>query len=155
MHTAQRTLLTSLLLAAAGVALLGCKSADKPASASFASVRIAGHTRTQIRNVTMSVFQDEGYVLAGVDGSDLVFEKEGSTWDRVAYGNWIDDKPVWVRVKVSLVPLSEGVFRLQCQAFKVRDKGDAVFEEELRLRGNRSKPYQAVLDKVLGQLGRS
>ncbi len=154
MKTPPRMLLATLLWAAAGVVLLGCKSADKPASGSFASVQILGHTRQEIRAATLSVFQQDGFAPVGVEGVDLVFEKEGSKWDRIAYGNWIDDKGVWVRVRVSLVPLPAGVYRLQCQAFKVRDKGDAVFEEEVRLRSNRSKPYQALLDKVLGRLGR-
>jgi len=145
-------LLTSMLLASASIGLIGCKSLDKPESASFASVRIQGHTVEQIRAATVVVFQQDGYTPVDVGRSEMVFEKQGSRWDRIAYGNWIDDASVWVRVRVSVVPLSEGVFRLQCQAFKVRDKGDAVFEEQVRLRNNRSKPYQALLDKVLGQL---
>ena len=59
-----------------------------------------------------------------------------------------------MRVRVSVVPVSDGVFELRCQAFRVQHKGDAVFEEEVRLKKNRSKPYQALLDKVPGQLAR-
>ena len=143
-----------MLLATAGAGVIGCKSLDKPHSASFASVQIQGHTAEQIRAATVVVFEQDGYAPADVGRSEMVFEKQGSRWDRIAYGSWIDDDAVWVRVRVSMVPLSEGVFRLQCQAFKVRDKGDAVFEQQVRLRNNQSKPYQALLDKVLGQLGR-
>lgn len=66
------------------------------------------------------------------------------------------DRPasVQVRVRVSAVPVFDGVLELQCQAFRVQHKGDAVFEEEVRLKQNRSKPYQALLDKVPGQLAR-
>jgi hypothetical protein len=145
-------LLTSILLAAASTAVIGCKSLDKPESASFASVQIPGHTAEQIRAAMVVVFQQDGYTPVNLERPEMVFEKQGSKWDRIVYGSWIDDAAVWVRVRVSVVPLSDGVFRLQCQAFKVRDKGDAVFEEQVRLRNNRSKPYQALLDKVLGQL---
>jgi hypothetical protein len=36
----------------------------------------------------------------------------------------------------------------------VRDKGDATFEQQVRLKNSHSKPYQALLDKVLGQVNR-
>ena len=148
-----QNLAINILVAAASVVLIGCKSLDKPNSASFASVRIQGHTAEQIRAATVVVFQQDGYVAVG-GRSEMVFEKEGSRWDRIAYGSFVDDASVWVRVRVSVVPLSEGVFRLQCQAYKVRDKGDSVFEQQVRLKNNHSKPYQALLDKVLGQVNR-
>ena len=147
-------LLASLLAAAASTALIGCKSLDKPDSASFASVRIQGHTAEQIRAATVVVFQQDGYTAVNVPRPEMVFEKEGSRWDRIAYGSFADDAAVWVRVKVSVAPLSDGAYRLQCQAFKVRDKGDRAFEQEVRLRNNRSKPYQTLLDKVLRQVNR-
>ena len=149
-----QTVLASMLLATASTALIGCKSPAKPESASFASVQIQDHTAEQIRAATVVVFQQDGYTPVDVGRAGMVFEKQGSRWDKIAYGSWIDDSGVWVRVRVSVVPLSEGVFRLQCQAFRVRDKGDAVLEEQVRLRNNRGKPYQALLDKVLGQLKR-
>jgi hypothetical protein len=146
--------LASVVAAAAITALMGCKSLDKPDSASFASVRIQGHTAEQIKAATVVVFQQDEYTPVNIEGAHLVFEKEGSRWDRIAYGSWVDDSAVWIRAKVSVVPLSDGVFRVQCLAFRVRHKGDAIFEEEVRLRNNRSKPFQALLDKVLGQLNR-
>jgi hypothetical protein len=139
---------------AAGLGLVGCSSLHQPASASFASVRIQGHTAEQIRGATVVVFEQDGYALARVQSAEIVFEKEGSQWDRIAYGSWVDNGPVWIRVRVAMVPLANGAFRLQCQACRVRDKGDPAFESEVRLKNNRSKPYQALLDKVLGQLGR-
>ena len=154
MKAGSRILLATLLWAAAGAVLLGCKSLDKPAAVSFASVQISGHTSKQIHTATMAVFAEDGYAAASVGRSELVFEKVGSKWDQISQGSWVDENPVWVRVRVSLVPLSDGVFWLQCQAFRVRDKNDTVPEDEVRLSNNRSKPYQALLDKVLARLGR-
>jgi hypothetical protein len=34
----------------------------------------------------------------------------------------------------------------------VRHKGEATYEEVVRLKNNRSQPYQALLDKVPGRL---
>jgi hypothetical protein len=152
MKPAKRILLGSLLLATAGLALLGCKSLNEPLSASFASVQITNHTPLEIRAATLAVFQQEGFAPAKAELPEMVFERQGSKWDNIAYGNWVDANEVWSRAKVSVVPLSGGVVRLQCEAFQVRDKGDKVFENEVRLRNSRSKPYQALLDKVLDRL---
>ena len=84
----------------------------------------------------------------------MVFEKEGSRWDQIAYGSWVNDASVWLRVKVSMVSLSADTFRLQCLAYKIRNKGDPLTEDKVRIRNNHSKPYQALLDKVLGQVNR-
>lgn len=148
-------LLNCLLTVTVSTVLVDCKSLDKPDSASFASVRIQGHTAEQIRAAAVVVFQQDGYMAAEIKPTQMVFEKEGSRWDQIAYGSWVNDAPVWIRVRVAMVALSADVYRLQCLAFKVRNKGDALSEDEVRLRNNHSKPYQALLDKILGQLHRS
>jgi hypothetical protein len=146
------TLLAGALATTAGTAVTGCKSLSEPASDSFASVQIQGHTVEQIRAATVVVFQEDGYRSANERRGEMVFEKEGSQWDKIAYGSWIDDEAVWIRVKASVVSSANGAFRLRCQAYRVRNKGDPVFEEVVRLKNNRSKPFQALLDKVAGQL---
>src|ERR1035441_2155206 len=111
-----QNLAISILVAAVSIVLIGCKSLDKPDSASFASVRIQGHTPEQIRAATVVVFRQDGYAAVGGQRSEMVFEKEGSRWDQIAHGSWVNDAPVWLSVKVSMVPLSDGTFRLQCLA---------------------------------------
>ena len=154
MNPTLRSLATGIFVAVAGIGLLGCKSLNKPASASFASVRIEGHTAEQIRAASVVVFQQGGYTVADGLRSEMVFEKEGSRWDQIAYGSWVNPAPVWIRVKVSMIPLSDDAFRLQCQAYKVRNKGDPLAEDQIVIRNRNSKPYQTLLDKVLGQLNR-
>jgi hypothetical protein len=149
-----QNLATGVFVAAAGIALIGCKSVNKPASAGFASVRIQGHTAEQIRAASVVVFQQDGYTVVDDHRTDMVFEKEGSRWDQIAYGSWVNEAPVWLRAKVSMVPLSDDTIRLQCQAYKVRNKGDPLTEDQVRIGNGHSKPYQALLDEVLAQLKR-
>ena len=149
-----QNLATSIILGAASITLIGCKSLNEPDSASFASVRIQGHTVEQIRAATVVVFQQEGFTAAGVQRAELVFEREGSRWDQIAYGSWVNEAPVWLRVRASVVPLSADTFRLQCLAYKVLNKGDPLAEEQVRIGHSHRKPYQELLDKVLGQLKR-
>jgi hypothetical protein len=145
---------TGIWVAVAGLALLGCKSMNKPASASFASVRIQGHTAEQIRAASVVVFQQDGYTVVEGRRSEMVFEKEGSRWDQLAYGSWVNEASVWLRAKVTVVPLYDDTYRLQCQAYKVHNKGDPLAEEQVRIGNSHRKPYQTLLDEVQGQLNR-
>jgi hypothetical protein len=154
MKSSAQLLAASLALVILSPALIGCKSLDKPNSESFASVRILGHTPAQIRAATVVVFQQAGFVAARMEGEEMIFEREGSRWDQIAYGSWVEGGSVWVRARVTLVPMTDGYHRLACQAYQVRGKGDPVFEEQVRMKKNRSKDYQDLLVKVVGQLNR-
>jgi hypothetical protein len=131
----------------------GCRSTHPSDPDQFASVDIQGCTPLQIRLATVQVFQDSGYQVSEATPAKLLFEKKGTGMNNFAYGNWME-QPVWVRVKAAIVPLSEARFRLQCDAFMVRDRGGAT-EEEIRLHHYQSGPYQELLVKVAHQLNPS
>jgi hypothetical protein len=133
----------------AGGLTLGCRSTSQPPEARFASVTITNRPREQIRETTLRVFGEAGYATAGLVFLDeMVFERRGGTGTKLAYGNWMGGTPVWVRVKAKIVPVTPGVFRLQCNAFVVRDKGDLRIEDETRLANYRGGPYQKLLNEV-------
>lgn len=130
---------------------LGCQSADKMVSASFASVVISGNTPGQIRDAVVEIFRENGYKAAQTDPAGLIFEKEGSRMNNFAYGSWLGGTPVWFRVKAAIVPVGEMTFRLHCKAYMVQDKGGAT-EEEVELSRYRSGPYQKLLNEVAKHL---
>lgn len=133
--------------------ITGC-GATKPASASFASVIISGQEPEAITKTTVAVFQEDGYAASAADGQ-LIFDKEASRMTNVAYEGLVGSHygaQTLVRVKVSLVDLGAGAHRLQCQAYVVKDAGDAFFAEEQKLANVRSRPYQNLLDEVASRL---
>lgn len=125
----------------------GCQSLTAPASESFASVKIGGHTRQEVTAATIKVFEKNGYETAGA-GPDIVFEREGSKWDQIAFGDNVGGGTVINRVRAQVVDLGGGVCRVQCLAYVVRDPGSMV-EDEVRLRARRSGPYREMLDEVV------
>lgn len=131
----------------------GCRSTDEPVSASFASVLLSGNTPGQIRDATVAVFVDNGYKARQTGPDAMVFEKEGSRMSNFAYGSWLGDSPVWIRVKASAVPTGEMKCRLSCTAYLVRDIGSAA-EEELPVSHLHRGPYQKLLDEVARRLAR-
>jgi len=144
--------LVGALLAVGGAVFgSGCQSSGKPDSASFASVEIRGWGTTQIEETTTAVFLEHGYSLkSGLAG--LKFEKEGTRTDQAAYGGWLDEGRVKIRVRAEVVPLGAGLYRLQCKAWMVKNPGDAHFEEETKLTNLSSRPYHKLLDEVAGRL---
>lgn len=140
---------STVLLALAVVALSGC-GATKPASASFASVDIEGHTFKEIQNAAGEVFQEDGYTVQ-VRGNEMKFEKEGSRAKQLAYEGFTGG-PVNLRVLGQIVQIAESTYRFQCQAYVVKSPGDPTFEEVIKLQNVRSRPYQDLCDKIAKKL---
>ena len=132
----------------------GCGT-GKPASASFASVNIPGKTPEDICKTAAAVFQEDGYVCRALAPASMVFEKEGTKGQSLAYGGVVDTyygSTTVVRVRAQLVDIGAGSYRLQCKAFMVRKAGDSFYEDESPLTNIRSGPYQKLLNKVAKQL---
>lgn len=128
--------------------LTGCRTTV--GSSGFASVEIQQHSTEEILQTTAAVFRDDGYTLRSADGGRLVFERHGSTVNRVVYGSWGND--VVLRVSTQIVPLTPASSRLQCQASMVRHAGDRVLEDEQLLANFRSAPFQSLLNETARRL---
>jgi hypothetical protein len=148
-------------LLAGGLVLLcaalssGCRSAGKPASASFASVVIAGRSVEEIQQAAVAVFQGDGYRAPRAAGGDMIFEKEGSRKNQIAYAGPVGahyGEQVIVRVRAQIVELGASSDRLQCKAYMVRNANDSFFADEIPLPNRRGRPYQKLLDEVARRL---
>jgi hypothetical protein len=146
---------TALVLSIIGALVTGgCRTSD-PASASFASVNISGKSPQEICQTTAAVFQENGYQVGSLTPSNMVFQKEASQGQSLAYGGVVDThygSKTAVRVKALVVDLGAGTYRLQCKAYMVRNAGESIFEDESPLMNFRSGPYQTLLDKVAQRL---
>jgi hypothetical protein len=132
--------------------MMGCRSTEKSPKP-FASVTITGNTPGQIREAATDVFHSNGYHASEPAPGKLLFEKRGGAMSNFAYGSWLGDDPVWIRVKALIMPAGEMTYRLQCSAFMVRDRGGAT-EEEVALTRLHHGSYQKLLDEVANRLTR-
>ncbi|HRT10777.1 MAG TPA: hypothetical protein P5233_20525 [Candidatus Paceibacterota bacterium] len=144
--------LAGLLAVSLAVFLGGCSSPEKGSSNGFASVTIRGNTPGQISEAAIAVFTEAGYTVVVPGRTRLVFEKQGSSMNNLAYGSWLGDTPVWIRVRASVVPAGEATYRLECRAWMVRDHG-ANLEEEVKVSSLARGTYQKLLDEVARRLG--
>ena len=127
----------------AGVAgLTGCKSTDSADSGNMASVNISGHTDAEIKQAAAKVFLWNGYQQV----NPLTFEKQGTSWDKMAYGGW-SSNPVWIRMRINVTPGEAGQTILACDAYAVVDRGEGSMEEEKKL----FTSYRSECKKILDQ----
>jgi hypothetical protein len=153
-HTKRTCPSAIAFIALSAVLGAGCRS-SQPTSASFASVVIPGKTPEEICRTTAAVFQEDGYQAAVVSPGKMVFQKEGSRGQSLAYGGVVDTHEgavTLVRVRAQLVDLGAKGYRLQAQAYMVRNANDSFMEDESALLNIRSGPYQKLLDKVADRL---
>jgi hypothetical protein len=129
--------------------ITGCATHEKPPY--LASVEIQGNTPWQIITAVEKVFTDNGYHAAGNAGGRLLFEKPGSGMNKFAYGDWVGDTQVWIRVKLNIASIGEARHRLECVAVLVKDKGGST-EEEIKISSMHHRPYQKLLDDVAAKL---
>jgi hypothetical protein len=155
----QRSLLSTMVaggtLTLLALAFAGCGSLSGPGSASFASVTIHNHSADDIVNTTANVFAADGYRGAMGGSGQMVFEKEASRATTISREGLVASSSgaqTINRLKVELVPLSGGAYRLQCKAFMVTGGSDPFFQDEVPVTNIRSGPYQSLLNKVVKQL---
>jgi hypothetical protein len=144
----------SALMLSLGLVATGCSSFSGSGSGSFASVTIQNHTMEEIGTATAQVFGKDGY-RGGMGGGSMVFEKEASratSFSREGIVNASYGAQTINRVRVEIIPLSDGSFRLQCKAFMVTGGSDPFFQDEVPVMNFRSGPFQKLLNKVAKQL---
>src|SRR5689334_21278153 len=76
----------------------GCRSTP-----SAGSVQIRGNTPGQISLVAADVFRENRYDIVQLQPNRVVAEKRGSRMNEFAYGDWMGDAPVWVRIELSIL----------------------------------------------------
>jgi hypothetical protein len=124
---------------------------DKPASASFASVIIVNQAPEKIRQITIAVFQENGYQIFPQSDGSLVFERQATRREQIDYAGFAgahEGETVVIRVRVQIRAKDSGAYWLECKAYAVRNPGQPVFEQTTALFNFQSGSYQKILDKV-------
>ena len=107
----------------------------------------------EVARTLSQVFRDAGYTAAPLPPNKdmmLMFEKQGGTGDMLLYGDW-SGKPPWSRVKLNIKSRDPQNHLVECNVYRVLDRGDPRFEEETRTRINR-KAYQELLNLAKAKL---
>jgi hypothetical protein len=140
--------------AALGLGLLlatGCTSTSPSGAEVTTSLTVKGKPLGEIRVAAIEVFQKAGYEVKSAFGRNLVFEQYGGKMNSMLYGGWMDPS-VWIRVKLHIEELQTETNILECNVFRVKNRGDSILEEETRARGKSSKPFKKMLRDIQARL---
>lgn len=143
----------TVLFIIAVVAVVGCRSMDKPASASFASVVISNASPAQIREATEKVFKQSNYQSLGEQEGSLVFQREATERETVDYAGFAgahDGDKVVIQVRVRIEVKDPSAYWLTCKAYAISNPDQPVFRTTTALFNFQSKPYQKLLNMVAG-----
>jgi len=144
--------LTCLWLALAGT---GCSTVNDNGSGGFASVTIQNRSAEEIAAATAQVFGADGYRGGMTGPGRMMFEKaasRGTSFAREGFVAGFYGAQTINRVRVEIVPVAQGSFRLECKAYMVTGGSDPFFQDEVPLADARSGPYRSLLNKVARQL---
>jgi hypothetical protein len=135
------------------VLFAGCQSFNSPPTNNLASVTITDRTMPQIASAIQTVFATH-YFRGGQTGPyEFTYERPGSRLNNLAYGSYMFDEKVTVRMKVKVQPVYGSQFLLSCNAALVEDAGDPIFQDTHHVRWLRKWPYEQLLKDIRTQLG--
>jgi hypothetical protein len=142
-----------IIFAAIGLVMTGCQSFPQgPADDSTASVKVFNRTPDQILSVTRRVFLAHGFYETAAAGNQLTFERAGTTTDKMAYGSYMFDQTVNLRVIVTVKPIDSTYTLVGCKAWQVQSGGGGIIDDTHEVRGLRKRPYEDLMDKIKEQL---
>jgi hypothetical protein len=146
---------TGALLILTAIFSAGCKSMDKPESASFAAVVISNQSVETIQHATASVFQENGYTAMTLADGSLGFQRQATEREQRQYAGFVgahEGDKVLIRVQTKIEPKNAGAYWLTCKAFAITNPGQGIFENSTPLFGFQSGTYQKLLNQVAARL---
>jgi hypothetical protein len=131
----------------------GCQTFNSPPANNLASVTITNRTMPQIASAIQEVFATHYFQGSQTGPYGFTYERPGNRMNNLAYGSYMFDEKVTVRVKVNVQPVYGGQFLLSCNAALVEDANDPIFQDSHQVRLLRKWPYAELLRDIRTQLG--
>jgi len=141
------------VLSLAGLLVTGCQSFNSPPPGNLASVTVTNKSLDEISQATRAVFAVHGFDGSQTSPSQFNYERAGTRANNLAYGSYIFNEAVTIRVQVNLTPLDAASTRIGCNAWLVEDANDSVFQDDHKVRQLRKWPYDDLLKDIKAQLG--
>jgi hypothetical protein len=140
-----------MVLALCAASFVGCASSNQAGSYSHGAVTIKGRSDAEIRQVTKTVFAEDGYAFASEGPEYMEFQRPGSRRDALKWGGW-DGEGVVVRAKVRMTKLADDSYVLQLDMFAVHDAGQGIVESENRMIMLNKHPYAKLMNEIAKRL---
>ena len=149
----KRDLLAAGLAGVLGLCVTGCQSFSNVPSGKLASVTITNQSMANIATAIATVFTSHGFSGGPTGANQFTYTCPGSRTDNLAYGSYMFDEMVTIKVVVTTKQLASNSIYVGCNAWLIEGANDAVFQDAHQVRQLRKWPYEQLLKDIQAQLG--
>ncbi len=146
-------LIVAVVFGALALGVTGCQTFSATPSGNLASVTITGQSMPAVANAVAAVFATHGFEGGQTGANQFTFTCPGSRTDNLAYGSYMFDEVVTVKVVVSTKRLTPDSIYVGCNAWLIEADNDPVFQDEHKVRLLRKWAYAQLLKDIQTQLG--
>ena len=149
----RRNLAAVVLAGGLGLCVAGCQSFSNVPAGNLASVTLTNQPMTAVNQAVAGVFASHGFTGGSTGANQFTYTHAGSRADNLAYGSFMFDEMVTVKVVVTTKQLTADSIYVGCSAWLVEGADDAVFQDDYQVRLLRKWPYEQLLKDIRLQLG--
>ena len=139
------------LLAALALGAAGCQSFDEASPGSLASVQIVNQPMAAVQTAVTNVFTAHAFVGGLTATNQFTYSRPGTSMDKLAYGSYLFDRPISVKVVVTTRQQTPALIVVGCNAWIVEAADDPTFREQHAIHLFGKGPYEDLLKEVRAQ----
>jgi hypothetical protein len=145
-----KKILLSLVALAAGL-LAGCQSLNEPDAGNLASVEITGQPLAVVQTAITNVFTANAFIGGPTGPNEFSYLRPGSRMDQAAYGSYMFQRPIMVKVEVTTTARPPDTIVVGCKAWIVEEDSDPVMQENHKIGFFGRGTYENLLKQVQQQ----
>ena len=145
--------MATVLAGALGLCVIGCESFSNVPSGKLVSITITNQPMANVVQATTAVFATHGFSGGQTGANQFTFTCPGSRSDNLAYGSYMFDEVVTVKVMVITKQLTTNSIYVGCNAWLIESANDPVFQDDHKVRMLRKWPYEQLLKDIQTQVG--
>jgi hypothetical protein len=148
MNIFKRTVGFAALLAAIVLGAAGCQSFGDTSSDSLTSVEILGPPMAAVQTAVTNVFTAHAFTGGLTATNQFTYSRPGTSLDKLAYGSYMFDRPITVKVVVTTRQRTPDLIVVGCKAWIVEAENDPMFQELHPVHSFGKGPYEDLLKEV-------
>jgi hypothetical protein len=141
------------LLAVVLFGVAGCESFNSASSSYLTSVTITDRPMADVKTAVTNVFVARMFTGGQSGTNQFTYKRPGSSMDNLAYGSYMFEHPITVKVVVTTRQQATNVIFVGCNAWIVEAENDPVFQESHPVHSLRKGPYEELLKAIKAQVG--
>ena len=151
--TLKKNLIAAAFAGALGLLATGCESFSNVPSGNLAAITLTNQPMTTVVKAIADTFAAHGFSGGQTGANQFTYTRLGTRTDNLAYGSFMFDELVTIKVVVTTKQLTPNSIYLGCNAWLIEAADDPVFQDDHKVRMLRKWPYEQLLKDIQAQLG--